>query len=707
MRGFALAVAMMMTAALCGASPRYVIDMPQEPAVYEKTASEELLSYLKRLTTEGRVTVDGHEDVVFHVGDTAFAREKGLGASSLDDEEWVVRSFGRDVVLGGGGTRGTLFAVSHFLEDECGVRWYWRGEDDVPEGSVLTLKALDRRGKPFFARRQIYTGIEMSDRDAIHYRLNSKGRGSIPMAWGGGFVTGSPHHCHVWDRYIPWAKYGKDHPEWFSLRGANRVGGMSSGQLCLTNPEVVDLMEKCVRESIAKDRVRAEKDGTAAPRIYDLSMNDNDRYCQCPACEAETRIYGQSGLQLKFVNEIARRINADFPELRFQTLAYHYSEPAPTGGTRASDNVVVRLCNTRQNMAGDIRDPDGAFFRNQLESWKACAKNLHVWDYAQVNRPPQWGFPVASEFHIHSKFRTYAENNVTGLFLEHELPRGSDLFALKFHLHTHLMEDPFQDPAKLLKDFLDRYYGAAGETIIRARKRLDRIRRRENAFVWWYPTYNDFNFLTDGEAEEIARQFDLAERQVQGDPKREARVRTARTGIDRFLTFRRAFGTEVPPEAGVSGTPFFDFSVDKGEYAYDRHDRSDKLFTCVADADLGGRKVWRIMAEDAGYDLPFAFGVYDFRSQTQLAKARWEKPLGEGYHWYDLGEVDLTKWYIVHFTRQWTLDLPAGARGLENTRRRVKALIKFTGPKYFPGSTEPNAIYFARTVFCDLPKSAQ
>lgn len=679
----------------------FTVETAPQPAVYERTAANELESCLARLAPDGNVSVEGTGDVVFHVGDTAFAREKGLGSSALKDEEWVVKNFGRDVILNGGGTRGALYAVSHFLEDDCGVRWFWRGQEDVPERTSLDLGRLDRRGRPFFRSRDIFTNVGMSDRDAVHYRLNGKGRGRIPLAWGGSFVTGSPHHCHVWDRYIPWAKYGKEHPEWFSLWGGTRVGGMSSGQLCLTNPEVVDLMEKCVRESIAGDRARAERDGTAYPRLYDLSMNDNDRACQCPNCAAEVAKYGQSGLQLKFANEIARRISADYPELMFSVLAYHYSEPAPIGGMRASDNVVVRLCNTRQNMAGDINDGDGAFFREQLAAWKLCAKNLFAWDYAQINRPTSWGFPVASEFHIHSKFRAYAENNVTGVFLEHSLPRGSDLFELKFHLHTHLMEDPFLDPAKLLKDFLDRYYGKAGETIIRARKQLDRIRRREKAFVWWYPSYNDFNFLSVDEAEEIARQFDAAEQLVRDDPVREARVRSARSGIEKFLTFRKAFGRAVPPEEGVSDKPFFDFAVDKGEYAYDRHDRSGKLFTCVADADLGGKKVWRLDAEDKGYDLPFQMGVYDFVNKEQLVKKNWERPLGPGYQWYDLGEVGLTKWYIVHFTRQWTIDLPAGAPGLENTRRRVKALVKFTGPKYFPGSSEPNAIYIARTVFAE------
>ena len=139
-------------------------------------------------------------------------------------------------------------------------------------------------------------------------------------------MTGSPHHCHVWDRYVPWEKYGREHPEWFSLVGGERRGGMSRGQLCLTNPEVVDLVEKGVRESIASDRERVKREPRrSVPLMYDLSMNDNMSYCQCANCAAETAKYGHSGLQLKFANEIARRIGRDCPELKALSRELHQS----------------------------------------------------------------------------------------------------------------------------------------------------------------------------------------------------------------------------------------------------------------------------------------------------------------------------------------------------------------------------------------------
>ena len=84
------------------------IVLPTEPKPWERTAAKELEDCLSQMG--GRLSVastpnnalNARNDLnatnalnalVFHVGDTALAREKGL--TSLEDERWVVRSFGR------------------------------------------------------------------------------------------------------------------------------------------------------------------------------------------------------------------------------------------------------------------------------------------------------------------------------------------------------------------------------------------------------------------------------------------------------------------------------------------------------------------------------------------------------------------------------------------------------------------------------------
>ena len=359
---------------LSGCSSQFEVRGPDAPKAWEKTAVEELNHYLG-LCAEGRRVTVGWRGAVFHVGDTAFARAKGLFPDSFKDEEWCIKSFGRDVVLAGGGTRGTLYAVYRFLEDDCGVRWWMDGDEDVPPAKPLRFDALDRRGKPFFPCRNIYRFRTSDPRTAIRNRLNDNGDSPIPAELGGAFTYGPPYLAHTWEMYLPFEKHGKEHPEWYALVSGERKGGQNIAQMCLTCPGLADVFSRRLDEFIAKGEADAAAKGIPAPRIYDISMNDNMRFCECTNCAAATAKYGHSGRQLNFVNAVIEKAAKEHPDLLFSTFAYYYSEPPPSNGVRAADSVVVRLCNTRQNMAASICDGDNRFMHDQVLAWNRFAKN--------------------------------------------------------------------------------------------------------------------------------------------------------------------------------------------------------------------------------------------------------------------------------------------------------------------------------------------
>ena len=166
-----------------GQAVAYTVDGPRRPKPWEMTAVYELEDYLKKLSSDASIRVDGAE-ACFHVGDTEFTRKQGLSSASFEDEQWTVKCFGSDVVLVGGGTRGTLYAVYHFLEDVCGVRWWSDDDEDVPQAGKLELKTFDMKGRPFFRCRQIYHKGRMNWRTAARCRLNGNGDYAIPVEWG-------------------------------------------------------------------------------------------------------------------------------------------------------------------------------------------------------------------------------------------------------------------------------------------------------------------------------------------------------------------------------------------------------------------------------------------------------------------------------------------------------------------------------------------
>ena len=253
----------------------YGIDLPSGAKPHEITAGRELDAYLAKIAS-GPVSVEGCSPAVFHVGDTAFAVSNGLGSAGMEDEAWIIKSFGGDVVLNGGGPRGALYAVAHFLEDRCGVRWWSEMEERVPGPTPLKFGKLDDRGRPAFRVREISptkNGVESSIRHSVLNRLNCRPWGCTAeqrARWGCGRLdVGSPGMCHTFGLHIPAEKYGGDHPEWFaySTNAAKRILNSHYAQLCLSNPEVLEKMTESVLASVSADGTRAPRGSAAAVRV--------------------------------------------------------------------------------------------------------------------------------------------------------------------------------------------------------------------------------------------------------------------------------------------------------------------------------------------------------------------------------------------------------------------------------------------------------
>ena len=690
----------------------WTIRLPAEPAAWEKTAATELKEHLTLRVPVDGLTVGGARDVVFHVGRTPLAAEKGM--DSLQDEEWTVKSFGRDVVLVGGGTRGTLFAVYRFLEDFCGVRWWMDDETDIPASSPLALGRLDKRGRPFLRYREIYRDRSTDPRTAIRNRLNGNGESYIPLEFGGGVVYGPPHRGHTFDRYLPYSKLGEAHPEWFSLVKGKRVGGQGKGQLCLSNQEMKDELVRRIIANISNTVAKAKSEGRPLPSLYSISQNDNWNCCECDACRAVAERHGRSGEMLLFVNDVVGRVSKVFPGLTFTTAAYHYTEPPPTGGVCAASNLVINICNTRSNMATSLYDEGNGFFRNLMTSWREFASGgIFARDYAITFIRSCYGFPFPSEFYFGDRYRLYAENGARGFMTEHEggKPEVSDMYALKYHLQCRLAEDPSLDCGKLIENFMRDYYGAAGAEVLAARRYLDRRRRETNAVVDWMARAGDFAWIGPEEIAEMQRHFDAAEAAVKDAPKHLRRVRDARSSVDRLAASRAAFVLRPGVEESA-GRPYRELPVDDRTCFI--HPSGRKAIAHVDDPEAAGGKAVRISA-DAGklYAPPFVFGYKpNVLGRARLGKidpktySVWLKPpYKTGYNWHSLGKVTLGKDSFFYFTRAWTLQIGMDDPYLDGHEVEVFAHLKFKGPKFFPGEKDDESYAYLDRVILVEPDS--
>ena len=669
-----------------------MFDVPVRPQPWERTAVAELQKYIGLRVGENCLTVDGLDDIVFHVGDTPFARDKGLGAAALEDEERVVASFGRDLVIVGGGTRGTLYAVYGFLDTYCGVRWWSDTEIDVPPKGPLDLPSLSVRRRPYFFYREIYRNhgyheLDKGPRDprtAIANLLNGNGDGAsrIPVQFGGDIGFGGPSFCHTFDRYLPYDKHGGKHPEWYALVNGRRMGGQRTAQMCLTNPEVAEAFAKEMMAWIRKDEQEYAAKGLKPPRIYDLSMNDNHGACACDNCRLAVARYGQSGVMLRMVNEVASRIAKIRQDIIVTTFAYYHTEPIPKSGVRAADNVVVKLCNTKSDVAASILSDNNRYFRQLLASWRPYAKNLFVWDYAITFNRDSDGYPFPSEFYFGDKYRYYATNAVKGVFWEQEHVYSSDMPEIKYRLLSKLLDDPFLPVESLLRESFEGFYGPAAKHVYAARLALDEARKASGAFIPWFPMPIHFSFVTPRCIAEMRDLFDEAERAAAGDERYLRRVRKTRRGFDRYAA------SDV---AQIAAHPRYSFTV-----------AGDEQFFAI-EKSCGGRKVDDPASAfgkaaryptsgNNGFKLPFSGAIWDPERATSCGGRSWKHPLGRGYHWYSLGECVVPRCGYVYFCN-WHFQFNLGQPWLSGQKLEIRVHARFEGPEYFPDDTCESAIY--------------
>ena len=732
------------------AMARPVCHLPEKPSVAVQTAAQELEHYL------GKVLGDNHEIVCagqtigdIWLGDSKAAEALGIKCSALAEEEYVIRSSGKNIVIVGGGHRGTLYGAYHFLEEIIGIHWLAPDAEYVPDARDYEFPSLSIRRRPFFRSRSYYH-IITQDGGRFNARNKANDIGFAQCGWDYGW---GGRNVHTFDHYCPAAKYFAQHPEYFSEIDGKRVGGQSKGQLCLTNPEMRRVFTENLLDTIEKEEADAKAKDRPAPAMYDISQNDNWNACQCKNCAAETEKYGASGTLLRFVNDIAAKVSKKHPTLLFSTLAYFYTEEPPKGGVVPAPNVVIRLCDTNSNQALGINAPGSEKFRRLILDWHKICNNLFIWAYAISY--VDTGLPFPSEQTHGEAHRFFAENGVKGVFWEHERAYVADVFPLKLWMELKLMDDPFADADELMRLFCKLYYGPAASHIIEYRRLLRAAALRNKGLVNSSGYLDQFRFI-DLETMLAAHElFDAAEQAVSGNAALLMRVHSARRGIDMLAIrlakdyareFSRSHGKKQFPlsenviaerfagdwkdafknydilkqnEIGdkinseiirakcttfrpfkepdkFSGMQYFDFTMDKCNV----HTGNGLEFAKDDEADNG--LVVKATLDDSPkhyYDLPFAVGVYDPNNSNLQCSFDIKAFKTDGkYHWYLAGTAKSPKGY-VYATRSWCVQALLNSQ-LDQNRAwpdcDIWVKLKAVGPKFTPGSSEKDAILIDR-----------
>ena len=454
----------------------YVIAIPARATPVERTAADELRDYLTQVTGAALPVVaqveapDGAPRIV--VGDGRLTREllPDLRVRELAPDSIVMRTVGDDLVLCGHPRRGTLLAVTTFLKEAVGVRWWTMTETFVPSRPTLQIPPLAVAYTPPITDRatrylQLSDGcftnhgtVTAEEQQAMgvfasRLRLNGHDLYTIPPERGGAnALVGWVHTFYQINGLLPPDTYFEAHPAWYSLIDGTRQAEHS--QLCLTNEEMRTEMVRVVLE-----RLHAHPGATAVS----VSQNDWHGNCQCERCRAvDEREGSPAGSLIRFVNAVAEEVEKEFPDVLVETLAYQYTRKPPTH-VRPRHNVVIRLCSIECDFAKPLEAGSEANrrFRDDIEAWSRVSSQLYIWDYVANFHGYLLPHP---NFHVLApNLRFFVKHKAAGVFEQGDSGcRVGDFVRLRAWYLAHLLWDPATDEQALLAEFMNGYYGAAG-----------------------------------------------------------------------------------------------------------------------------------------------------------------------------------------------------------------------------------------------------
>ncbi len=369
----------------------YQIVIPSQADSLTQKAAGELQFYLTKLPKTDITIINESEykgDKAIYIGRTDYSKTLDINFSQLETDGYAFKQHKQNFIIAGGSEKGTLYGVYDLLQS-IGFRKYTSDYTYIPTVNSITLPN-DTVFVPQIKYRKVSFNDAL-DRDyADWHKLDV-----YTQIWGS--------WVHTFNRLVPPHKYGKTHPEYYAFWDGKRHSGEGS-ELCLSNPEVLDIVIKNMKWAIAEK---------PHMKYWSVSQNDNNNPCRCDACKKLNEKYGgdpdrHSGSIIYFVNKVAK----EFPDKTISTLAYWYSRESPEN-IKLEPNVNIMLCDIESKRHKPVPQTDPEF-ANALKDWGKLAKSIIVWDYTVQFRNLVSPFPNLHTLKPNIKF--FVDNNVTEMY---------------------------------------------------------------------------------------------------------------------------------------------------------------------------------------------------------------------------------------------------------------------------------------------------
>ncbi|MEL6676337.1 MAG: DUF4838 domain-containing protein [Bacteroidota bacterium] len=438
--------------------------------------------------------------------------EEGSGFYLSIDEELpnphtVFWEVGSDRInIRAGSKEAMVSAVYTFLEEGLGYRFFHPEEISVPPKSALSLdRGISFSYTPPVKIRTVHSSLfyEQPSFAAAHKVSTEAFPYYAPSA-----------RVHTFHRLLPSEEFYEAHPEYYALRNGKRI----PTQLCLTHPEVLN---------IVKERVRNLLPEAGEGGVISVSQDDNTQYCQCDQCEAiHQEEQAASGSLIHFVNAVAEA----FPEINISTLAYQYSRKAPAK-VKPRSNVLITLCSIECDRSKPIAQGCQEFTED-LQAWAALTDNIRIWDY--TTQFTNFLAPFPNLRTLQPNLQLFVDNNAQWVFEQHSR-QPSELFALRSYLLAKLLWNPSLSPEAVMQEFSAGYYQDAAPEIMRYVDWIHNEMEKDSSFflfLYGDPSQAFGSYLRPDLLLAYDSLFATAAEKVKASPKLLSRVSEARLGVD-------------------------------------------------------------------------------------------------------------------------------------------------------------------------------
>lgn len=478
-----------------GQPPAEIILSPQADET-EAKAAKELQYYLGKITGMTPAISDKPEE-----------GSKIMLSTNQDLKDEYSIYYGIEngnLVIQGGSPQSVLHAVYVFLENELGCRFYSPEAEKIPPAETISLpNALAYRYNPPIHVRTVHSRLFYEHPEfADKLRVTKEGFPFyVPKA-----------RVHTFHRFLPAEQFYDKHPEYYALRNGRRL----TTQLCLTNPDVLN---------IVRDSVEALLKQFPESKVISVSQDDNTQYCQCEACEKIHQHEGSpAGSMIYFVNQIADQ----FPDKVISTLAYQYTRKAPLH-IKPADNVLITLCSIECDRSAPIAEKCQDFARD-LEEWGKLTDNVRIWDY--TTQFTNFLAPFPNLYTLKPNLELFETNNAKWVFEQHS-HQPSELFELRSYLTAKLLWNPSADDDEIIDDFLTWYYQEAAPFV---KSYITTVHQEVDSsfflFLYGDPSQGFESFLSRKLLQEYDSLMNQAMKAVKDKPEIADRVAGARLSID-------------------------------------------------------------------------------------------------------------------------------------------------------------------------------